>query len=425
MSAEDRPRLRPLEAYPIIERGQRMLALRDPSGLAPSVARLPPPSVAVVQLCDVEYTRDQICAEFAKRYHRPLERSALDQLLQSLDDALLLDSERFRQHSARIFSEFAKASSRPAILAGRSYPSDPAELRASLDQHFLPPNGPGAPGPATGALPLALIAPHVDFARGGAAYAWAYKLLAEASELPELVVIFGTDHIAGERPFTFTKKHFETPLGRFTTDEALVDTIMAAVQERLGPTVAQGLFYDEHHHRGEHSLEFQMVWLRHVWGARADQIKVLPILTGSFRHLIDDNRDPSTDSELTAILEEITRAVAGRRTLFIAAADLAHVGPRYGDPDPLDADDRQSLERRDHQSLQPVEKGDASGWFAQIAVEKDRRNVCGLCPIYSMLAVAKPTSGRILAYGQCPADDTGGSLVSIASLAFQGVSPGS
>jgi len=397
-----------------------MLALRDPSGLAESIARLPPPSVAVVQLFDGEYTRDQICVEFGKRYGRPLERRVLDQLLQSLDDALLLDSERFRQHSARVFSEFAKAPVRTATLAGRSYPKDPAELTAQLTGYFQPPNGPGVPGAATGIMPAGIIAPHVDFARGGPAYAWAYKLLAEAAELPELVVIFGTDHIAGERPFTFTKKHYETPLGRFDTDEALVDTIVGAVQERLGPTVAEGLFYDEHHHRGEHSLEFQMVWLRHVWASRpeAAAVKVLPILTGSFRHLIEDNRDPSTDSELTAIVEEISRAVGTRKTLYIAAADLAHVGPRYGDPDPLDADDRQSLERRDHQSLVPVEKGDAAGWFSQIAVEKDRRNVCGLSPIYAFLATAKPTSGRVLAYGQCPADDTGGSLVSIASLAF-------
>src|SRR5207237_7430145 len=92
----DRPRLRPLEAFPIDEHGQKFLALRDPSGLTEQVARLPPAVVAILQLCDGETTRDEICAEFERRYRSPLGRESLDRLLDQLDQALLLDSERFR-----------------------------------------------------------------------------------------------------------------------------------------------------------------------------------------------------------------------------------------------------------------------------------------------------------------------------------------
>src|SRR5262245_294195 len=121
----DRPRLRPLEAFPIDENGQKLLALRDPSGLTDHVARLPPVAVAILQLCDGETTRDEICAEFQRRYRAPLGRDALDKLLEQLDQAMLLDSDTFRQHSAKIFGEFAKAPVRAAHLAGKSYPSDP------------------------------------------------------------------------------------------------------------------------------------------------------------------------------------------------------------------------------------------------------------------------------------------------------------
>ncbi len=413
-----RPRLRPLEAFPLEEQGQRLLGLRDPSGLTDAVARLPPAAVAVIQLCDGETTREEICAEFQRRYNSALPREVLDRLLDQLDQALLLDSERFRNHSATVFAEFARAPVRPAHLAGKSYPADAAQLAALLDGFFDSPKGPGRPAAPNGALPRAIIAPHIDFHRGGPAYAWAYRPLAEAATLPELVVVFGTDHNGADHPFTLTRKHYDTPFGRMETDTALVDALTAAVREKLGESAAENLYRDEHHHRGEHSIEFQMVWMRHLWKERADAIRVVPILCGSLQHLFKDARDPSTDATVSVLLGELKRLVEGRRTLWIAGADLAHVGPRFGDPQPLDAADRDSLERRDQATLDAASRGDANAWFHEIAREQDRRRVCGLPPIYALLEAARPGAGQVRAYGQCPADDEGGSLVSIASVVY-------
>jgi hypothetical protein len=51
--------------------------------------------------------------------------------------------------------------------------------------------------------------------------------------------------------------------------------------------------------------------------------------------------------------------------------------------------------------------------------------VCGLSPIYAALAAqaaasdaSAPLRGRTVAYAQCPADEDGGSVVSIASVVF-------
>jgi AmmeMemoRadiSam system protein B len=414
----DRPRLRPLEAFPIDRKGQKLLGLRDPSGLTDSVATLPPAAVAVVQLCDGDSTRDDICAEFQRRYGSPLPRETLDRLLDQLDQAFLLDSDRFRTHSAEIFGAFARSPTRPAHLAGKSYAEDAAQLAADLDRFFEPPHGPGRPNGAGRPLPRALVAPHIDFNRGGPAYAWAYKPLAEADTLPELVVVFGTDHNGAEQPFTLTRKHYETPLGPCTTDTKLVDDLVAALDQRLGHGAAQALFRDEHHHRGEHSLEFQMVWLRHVWKERMDQIKVLPILCGSLHDFVESGQPPRSDRRLDTFLSTLVELVGARPTLWIAGADLAHVGPRFGDDSPLDAGDRGSLERRDQQTLDACMRGDAAGWFSEIQKERDRRRVCGLPPIFAMLECARPGAGSLAAYAQCPADDEGGSLVSIASLVY-------
>jgi AmmeMemoRadiSam system protein B len=414
----DRPRLRPLEPFPIERNGQRLLGLRDPSRLTDAVAALPPAAVAVVQLFDGESTRDEICAEFERRYRSPLPRASLDKLLADLDRALMLDSERFREHSAHVFSDFFASPLRRAHLAGESYPAAPAELTALLDEFFTRPNGPGAPGQKNGRLPRALVSPHIDFNRGGAAYAWAYKPLAEAATLPELVVILGTDHVGVEQPFSLTKKHYDTPLGPLKTDEVLVDALVDRVRTRLGDSAAEGLFRDEHHHRGEHSIEFQMVWLRYVWKERADSVKVLPILCGSLAEHIEQGHAPRNDARVDVFLSALVELVADRRTLFIAAADLAHVGPRFGDQDALDADDKSSLERRDQETLAAASAGDAARWYDEIRKERDCRRVCGLPPIFAMLEAARPGSGRLAVYAQCPADDNGGSIVSIASLVY-------
>jgi hypothetical protein len=420
----DRPRLRPIEAFPIQRNGQMLLAFRDPSGLGREMV-LQPLGVAMLELCDGERTRDEICAEFTRRYNRALSRASLDALLQQLDEAHLLDSDAFRTFSANLFGEFARSPVRPAQFAGKAYPGVPADLTQFLDMSFAPPNGPGRPQPGSGPLPRAMIAPHIDFHRGAPAYAWAYHALAAAAELPELVVVFGTDHAGSENPFSLTKKHYETPLGRMETDVALVDAVCAAIDERLGAGRSQQLFRDEHHHRGEHSLEFQMVWLRHLWGERADQVKVLPVLCGSLHEFVDGDRQPGMDERVAVFLEELKKLVSGRRVLWIAGADLAHVGPHFArqgdfDASPLDADDRQSLEKRDHETLKPVLRGDAQQWFDEIRRERDRRRVCGLPPIYAMLRTSDAKDGKLLVYAQCPADDRGGSLVSIASVVFPG-----
>ena len=89
---------------------------------------------------------------------------------------------------------------------------------------------------------------------------------------------------------------------------------------------------------------------------------------------------------------------------------------RHGDFDqtPLDRDDRESLEKRDHETLGPVMKGDARGWFDQIRREKDRRRVCGLTPMYTVLRVLG-REGKLLKYGQAP-DPNG--TVTFASVVF-------
>lgn len=420
----ERPRLRPLDAFPVLDGPEPLLTLRDPSGIAQAVS-LPPGTVAIVQLMDGDTTRDEICALYAQRYNRPLARAKLDQLLEKLDEALLLESDRFRRHAASLHASFRDSEVRHPHLAGLSYPADGPALASLLDQYWAAPQGPGAPGAKEGACPKAIVTPHVDYHRGGPAYAWAFRALAEARQPPELVVIFGTDHAGAVRPFSLTKKHYDTPLGRLTTDVGLVEALTERVRASVGEKAALDLFADEHHHRTEHSIELAAVWIRHALGDAANDITVLPVLCGALEPFLEKGHDPGTEPAIAVLLSALTTITANRRVLWVAAADLAHVGPRFGDEHPLAADDHASLERRDQETLVTLASGSAKAWLDDIWRERNVRRVCGLSPIYHTLLCARPQPGKLLAYAQCPADERPGSatlgtgsVVSIASLVF-------
>lgn len=437
------PMLRPLDAYPIDApsadgRGQKLLALADPSGIAPGVVTLPPFGAAVIELCDGSRTRDDICAEFLARYRRPLPKESLEALLKKLDDALMLDSTRFRLHCARLFAEFAELDTRPAYAAGVRYPAEPDALRRLILEAFAPPNGPGLPAKeaVSAAAPArVLLAPTVDFTRGGPAYAWVYRPLLEMAKLPSLIVLIGCDHSAHDPIVTLTRKNLATPFGTLETDGKLVDTLVAdaaARSEALGELLTR----DEAHHRGEHSLEFQAVWLSFALEWRRQQgldkdvppPQILPILCGSLHELAVN--PPSRDNKLemhqtTRLIDEFAillqqrigeRQAQGQSTLWLGAADLAHVGPRFGDAEALIEADRDSLERRDRETLKPVLSGDAQSFLGEIRRERDRRRIVGLGPIYLLLQASRPTGGKIRCYAQCSVD--AGSYISTASLQF-------
>jgi hypothetical protein len=63
-----------------------------------------------------------------------------------------------------------------------------------------------------------------------------------------------------------------------------------------------------------------------------------------------------------------------------------------------------------------VERGDADGFFEAVARDGDRRRICGLSPIYSLLRMLGPgAAGALRRYAQWP-DPQG--TVTFASVVF-------
>jgi AmmeMemoRadiSam system protein B len=407
MPAPVAPRLRAIEAFPVEHEGARYVALRDPAGYAPAVIMLPPGLVEVLAMFDGEHAVVDIQAEIMRRHGELVTAENIETLVAALDQHGFLDSPAFARRREGIDRAFLEAPSRPASHAGGAYAGEPDVLRTMIDGFFLPPQGPGPIDGFRGGGVRGLVAPHIDFHRGGPAYAWAYRDLAERGEA-DLFVIFGTCHAGMADPFALTRKDYDTPLGPARVDRDVV--------EALATRARQDCFASELAHRTEHSIEFQAVLLQYLYAGRRD-VTVVPVLTSFVHEALARGGRPEDDSRVPAFLDALreTVAAAGRRVAFIAGADLAHMGPRFGDPQPVGRDELATIDREDRAMLESVEAGDADAFFESARRDGDRRRICGLSPIYTLLRALGGARGTLRTYGQWP-DPEG--VVTFASLVF-------
>lgn len=436
----ERPKLRPVEAFPLEHQGEKVFALRDPFGFTDKMAVLPGPIFALATFMDGERSYVEIQAEWARRTGELIFREDIERVVRALDEALFLESDRFHAARARIIDEFRAAAVREPAHAGAAYPAEPGEIVRFIDGFYEGERLGAAAREDGGGRLVGVVAPHIDPRRGGPAYAHAYDAVERAGGA-DLYVIFGTAHQGAlrydgaprrdpaEDLFIFTRKSFATPLGTAETDAAFVDRL----EKRLGKRLDEA----ELSHRTEHSVEFQALFLLHAEARLARRegraprpVRIVPFICGSFHPWIERGRSPAETDAVAAQLDALRATIAeeeaaGRRVLSIAGADLAHIGLKFGDRAPVDAAARAACEEKDRALLEPVARADAEGFFGYLAAEGDRRNICGLPCMYAMLkvlgngAAPRARGGKVLAYGQAD-EPAAGSMVSYCSVALYG-----
>jgi AmmeMemoRadiSam system protein B len=323
----------------------------------------------------------------------------------------MLDSPRFQEHRDRLVREFRESPVRPAANAGTSYPAEAEKITAMFNNHFRAAGGPCRAGveDRTRGRIAGLIAPHIDLRRGGVSFAWAYQQLRGRDDI-ELLVILGTGHQPMQHRFGGIRKDYATPLGVAKTDHEAMRTLAAGLPFDF--------FEDEWAHRSEHSIEFQVVYLQHLFGGKLNA-RILPILAGSFHEFGETGASPASDAEVasfTKALRQLVEASRGR-VCVIAGVDFAHIGGRFGDHEPMDESRRARLEHEDRAMLATVLSCDAEAFHRNIAADQDARRVCGYPAIYTLLAALKPPSARLLHYAQSHEPETN-SVVSFGSVAF-------
>ena len=401
MTVTQLPKLRPIDPRPIMHNGQPFILLRDPLQLTNTGVVIPQQLAPFLALCDGMRDVGGLQASLAIRYGLRIGADVLERFVTALDEALLLDNDRFAHAREQVLARYHQAASRTPNSADRSYPGNADELRRKLDSYL---EAVDSEPPQLSEI-HGLVSPHIDYERGGQVYAAVWRHAAEAAKAVDLVVLLGTDHY-GDHLVTLTRQHYSTPFGVLPTARDIVDTLADAI----GPGEA---FADEILHRNEHSIELAAIWLHH---AREGQpCDAVPILCGSFARFVRGEVSPAHDPTIQALVDTLKQSMAGRRALVVAAADLAHVGPVFGGA-LQGLMERAYLQNADETLIEHMCAGDAEGFFEAIKEQGDRYNICGLPPIYVALRVLGASEGQKVAYDRCPADENGTSLVSICGI---------
>lgn len=325
-------------------------------------------------------------------------------LLTGLADTL--EQNRFLDGPA--FRSFLALPVRPSVCVGGVFPADPAAFRLHVRQLFHGPGGAGLPTAPRPANPIrGVLVPHMDFGRGNRTYGHGFKELVERTDA-DLFFVVATSHYSPAR-FSLTRMDFETPLGVVETDRTIVDRIA----DLYGDTV----FEDSLAHFPEHSIELEVVILHALREGRP--FRIVPLLVGSFGDCVRDNLDPMTKPDIARMVEVLRQveAEAGEKVCYIVSGDLAHIGPKFGDPAPVAAPQLTHSRLRDDAILRAVEAADPAAYFRVVADEKDDRRICGFPPTWLTLAAARPGAGRTLDYQQYVHPE-GHESVSFAAAAF-------
>ncbi len=398
-------KLRPLDIRPYQQDGQHFFLLRDPLQISDTLLLVPQPLAPVLMLCDGNWDAHAIHGILRLRYGIEFEDGLLEGMLTTLDEAFFFENERFYAEQARLLAEYRAAPHRPPMLAGASYPADPADLRQLLDAYLDEVGLASTPAEARG-----LLSPHIDYPRGGAVYAKVWKRAAEMARAADLVVLLGTDHYSDvPGSLTLTRQNYATPYGVLPTACDVVEALAGVIGE-------EAAFAGELRHRGEHSLELVAVWLHHLRDGQP--VPLVPVLTGSFSQYIESGVSPFTDERVKAVVNTLQQATAGRRVLYVASGDLSHVGPAFNG-EPLHASSKARLKVADDEIIGRMAAGDAEGFYSSIQRSGDANNVCGLSPVYLMLKTLGATEGECVAYQACPADERDTSVVTVAGLIFE------
>ncbi len=400
------PKLRLLEPQLVDYQGQRMIYLHDSLGIARDGALIPQPLAPLLSLCDGTRDISGLRSGLLMRTGLTLPEHVIEQIIEQLDDALLLENGAYHDAAAEVVRRYRDARHRPPSHAGPVYPGDSAGLSRAIagyceetpveEMTYTPEN----------AL-VGMLCPHIDYARGHKTYAELWQRAKPSLDEVDLVIILGTDHSGGLSMITPTRQSYFTPHGVLPTDTEVVDGLADALGR-------QRAYAEEIHHINEHSIELASVWLHHFLDGRA--CPVVPILCGSFHHFIAGGGNPAEDENIVNMVQFLREATEDRNTLVIAAGDLAHIGPAFGDSTPLDTIARAKLSAEDGASMEHIRNGDAAGFFERSRAESDSRRICGISAIYLMLEYlsGKKILGESMGYDQCPADAQGGSVVSIA-----------
>jgi|GEM_PF-509563 len=407
------PFLRPLELQPVEDNGHQYFILRDPSGISEKSIALSSEVIPVLASFNNMKTLTDIAQEISAEVNEEQDPNELIPFVELLDDLYFLQNERFENFRKIKVSEFAEAKLREPILAGSSYPLDKENLESFLEKLLLvdEPDDFEPERPDKNAVLKGYLAPHIDYERGGASYGRLYRELKpyfdRFKDRNPLFIIFGVAHAGAVSPITVTGKTFSTPLGEVQTNE----TFYTKLVSELGDKVVR----DEWLHKNEHSIELQLIWLKHLMGG--NEFTVLPTLVSMWD--MDENI-PLSENHFFQKTVETFKSIEELHdgpVIYVSSVDFAHVGPAFGDKDFIKDSDIAVVEKIDMEALKSVRSVDSDLWWKTVNYLENPNRICGLNATALSLELLKGCKGYILDYAHSLSEDRS-LMVSYASSMF-------
>ncbi len=236
----------------------------------------------------------------------------------------------------------------PAV-AGRFYPSHPAELTALLHKYVL--TDPGKPP-----IPVrACLVPHAGYVYSGHVAGAVFARIA----LPRKIIVLGVrHHPQGEPAAILSSGAWRTPLGDARIDEPLAEALKKACPLLREDSVA---------HSAEHSLEVQLPFLQVL----APDFTFVPVALGTvrFESLV------SVGEALGRVLE-----ISKENVLLLTTSDLNH----YEDDATTRIKDRKAIDQL--LALEPRGLYDTC--------RNEEISMCGLGPAAAMLTALNALGAR-------------------------------
>ena len=379
-----------------------IIRIYDDAGYTDSTVQLPLDIVNYLLYMDGKRTVLEL-AGYAARAGQPFEGETFLEVVEILEEEGFLDTATFRLRRRALQEEFNALNVRPPFHAGAAYPDDPDELRETLDAYLAAVPAPNPSSP----VPDGFFIPHIDPRIGAGVYAAAYRALQRTDA--DTFIILGVPHRMNYDRFMISTMDFDTPLGPVPTDREFI--------EHFRTKLSFDLTEDQIVHREEHSIEFQALFLRHVFPDRP--INIVPILAGSLYEYVESGQggaeEDKTLTELYTTLAATARDL-NRNVCWIASVDFCHVGKKFGDPfeaQTVLADVRTYDERL----IASAARCDAEEFLGHLIDVRNKYKVCGVSPMYAMLRTAGMRRGELLAYDQWNETETE-SAVSFAGMAF-------
>ncbi len=375
------------------------LLIRDTFQYSDATLIIPPALVQALQCFDGEHTeidlKQRLYQITGELDTEPLARH----LAETLSGAGFLHDEVYAELKDERQKEFAEAPVREPSHAGTAYPIDASELRQTFDG-YLAGGGPSLDGNLVG-----IAAPHVSPFGGIDTYRAAFSALGP-DHRDRTFIVLGTSHYGDPDRFGLTRKPYLTPYGETKVDLDIVNQLAGQ------PAAAM----EDYCHAVEHSIEFQIVFLQHVFGP---DIQIVPILCGSFANSIYLGGNPEDNDAVHRFLSVLGELGAKRKDLlWVLGIDMAHMGVRYQDRFSAIAHSGEMLgvAARDKERIERINAGDAKGFWELVQQNHDDLKWCGSSPLYTFLKAMPDARGTLRNYQQWNIDQQ--SVVSFGALAF-------